>query len=409
MPRCALNFICKDEGHIVRRMLNSALPITDLIVVCDTGSTDGTQDLIRQFGAQHKIPTYIFERPFDNFGNSREYARLKLIEVAVQSGWNLQESWGFVFDCDEYIVIDSSFNKGELDKDLYTVHCYHDEAIFKRIFFFRLKADCKWMGPVHERLEGKDPSISLNTKSDIKIIVESKGHSWKGDLVNKYTRYAKLMETFLEQHCSNGHYLHTTGQCYITAGDYCKKPAYRKTLYKKALEYYRRAEQSQEIPSEELYHTQMAIADILNNLNEPWVNVQAEYLKAHQTDINRAEPYFRIINHFLNNREWNNAYPFSRLAIEQYQGKSPHLNRGLPVQVSLYGWKALCTHIMICHYSGNKGEGNYLLDRLLNQTREHPELFSRNDLAYINSFKPFFLTIRNLVSVLKKAFIQRGV
>jgi glycosyltransferase involved in cell wall biosynthesis len=39
-------------------MLNSVKTITDLIVVNDTGSTDGTQELIKKFGLENNIPTY---------------------------------------------------------------------------------------------------------------------------------------------------------------------------------------------------------------------------------------------------------------------------------------------------------------------------------------------------------------
>jgi glycosyltransferase involved in cell wall biosynthesis len=46
MNKLALNFICKDVSHVIERMLNSSKTITDLIVTVDTGSTDGTQDLI---------------------------------------------------------------------------------------------------------------------------------------------------------------------------------------------------------------------------------------------------------------------------------------------------------------------------------------------------------------------------
>ena len=31
MPKLALNFICKDEAHVIDRMLNSCKSITDLI------------------------------------------------------------------------------------------------------------------------------------------------------------------------------------------------------------------------------------------------------------------------------------------------------------------------------------------------------------------------------------------
>ena len=67
MGKLALNFICKNESHVIEKMLNSAKTITDLIVAVDTGSTDGTQDIIRKFGEENNIPTYVYDRPFDNF------------------------------------------------------------------------------------------------------------------------------------------------------------------------------------------------------------------------------------------------------------------------------------------------------------------------------------------------------
>ena len=47
MGKLALNFICKDEAHVIGNMLESCKTITDLIVVNDTGSTDGTQDILQ--------------------------------------------------------------------------------------------------------------------------------------------------------------------------------------------------------------------------------------------------------------------------------------------------------------------------------------------------------------------------
>jgi glycosyltransferase involved in cell wall biosynthesis len=43
-------------------MLNSVKTITDLIVVNDTGSTDGTQELIKKFGLENNIPTYMYSK-----------------------------------------------------------------------------------------------------------------------------------------------------------------------------------------------------------------------------------------------------------------------------------------------------------------------------------------------------------
>src|SRR5574344_1131073 len=72
--KLGLHFICKDEAHCITKMLESCVNVADVIVANDTGSTDGTQDIIRDFGKKHNIPTFVVERPFDTFEKSRNYA-----------------------------------------------------------------------------------------------------------------------------------------------------------------------------------------------------------------------------------------------------------------------------------------------------------------------------------------------
>ena len=113
MGKLALNFICKNESHVIERMLTSAKSITDLIVVNDTGSTDGTQDIIRKFGEENNIPTYVFERPFDDFEKSRTWAMEKLREVVSELKWDADKIHGYWFDCDEQLIIDPTFSKNQ--------------------------------------------------------------------------------------------------------------------------------------------------------------------------------------------------------------------------------------------------------------------------------------------------------
>ena len=55
-PRITLCMIVKNESHIIKECLESVYKHIDYWVVSDTGSTDGTQDIIKNFFEEKKIP-----------------------------------------------------------------------------------------------------------------------------------------------------------------------------------------------------------------------------------------------------------------------------------------------------------------------------------------------------------------
>ena len=67
-----LNMIVKDEAHIINRCLTSVLPLIDSWLIVDTGSTDGTQTVIREFLSE--LPGELVKRPWLNFAHNRTEA-----------------------------------------------------------------------------------------------------------------------------------------------------------------------------------------------------------------------------------------------------------------------------------------------------------------------------------------------
>ena len=71
-PSICLAMICKNESEVIRRALSSCRPYINTWVVLDTGSTDGTQDIIREEMAG--LPGQIIEEPWVNWETSRTRA-----------------------------------------------------------------------------------------------------------------------------------------------------------------------------------------------------------------------------------------------------------------------------------------------------------------------------------------------
>ena len=53
-PTVTLCMIVKDESHIIKECLKSMLPYIDRYDITDTGSTDGTPELIKEFMDEHE-------------------------------------------------------------------------------------------------------------------------------------------------------------------------------------------------------------------------------------------------------------------------------------------------------------------------------------------------------------------
>jgi len=70
-PRLCLNSIVKNESDRILRMLESVRPHISCFAIQDTGSTDGTVEIIQEWAELHNIPGDIGHGKFDTFAQAR--------------------------------------------------------------------------------------------------------------------------------------------------------------------------------------------------------------------------------------------------------------------------------------------------------------------------------------------------
>ena len=71
-----LNMIVKDEAHVICETFDNLLKyfVFDYYVICDTGSTDGTQQKIKEYFKNKDIKGEIHECEWKDFGHNRSEA-----------------------------------------------------------------------------------------------------------------------------------------------------------------------------------------------------------------------------------------------------------------------------------------------------------------------------------------------
>jgi glycosyltransferase involved in cell wall biosynthesis len=380
--RLAISQIVKNEAHVIERMLNSIKSIIDCAVFVDTGSTDGTQDIIKKWGEQNNIPCFVYERPFDNFENCRNYAMQMVKDKSDYAFW---------LDADETIEIDHKvFDKHKLDKDLYMFNTYIGAMKYTRNECWNTDKAFRWYGPVHEFIVCDEQGISSGLMDGIVVKVQMDGGSWKGNIPDKYKKHSAILEDYIDNKDRNARWVFYTAQSYHDSASIPDNRPENDERLRRSLKYYKERISRSDGYEEERFYSQFRVGTIMKVLEEPWYKIHQEFLKAYAMDPLRAEPIKAIIDYYLSAGEWHNAYIYTKFARTTFHGNNPYPTRLLFVDESLYVWRFLEVHAAACFYTGRKDEGTASYKELMDQINKTPQYFTQEDVMKIQSNSHFF-------------------
>ena len=97
LPKLCLNMIVKDEAHIIEERLTSLLSKInfDYYVICDTGSSDNTKEIMKNTFDKFHIQGEFYDHTWSDFGTNRT--------LALQAAYGKSE-YLLIFDADDEIV-----------------------------------------------------------------------------------------------------------------------------------------------------------------------------------------------------------------------------------------------------------------------------------------------------------------
>lgn len=285
-----LNMIIKDETDVIRRCLASAKPLIDYWVIVDTGSTDGTQEMVKEF--MKDVPGELHERPWKNFAHNRNEA----LQLAKGMGDFL-----LFIDADETFQYAPEFRFPYLDRDAYFVTTDFGGMAYGRMLLVRSAKDWQWRGVLHEALYMDTPH-SVGQLEGIKNFVRTDGARSKDP--QKYQKDAALLETALKEDPHNTRYQFYLAQSYKCAGE----------LEKSLVNYRKRIEMGGW--DQEIFWSKFQVALLLDEMKAPSDEVVNAYFDAYATRPSRVEPLYYLANYYR--RQGNNAaaYTISTLGVK---------------------------------------------------------------------------------------------
>lgn len=275
MSTIGLCMIVKNEANVIRNCLTSALPLVDYVLIVDTGSDDGTQELIRTFLAEHNVQGVVVDEPWRNFAYNRTFALERLREVKAVD-------YAMIIDADDVLILDSCFDatafKSRMEHDLYDVEVSHGDISFYRPHICRNRLPFSFRAVLHEYLEAPASPITRANAEGFRIATGRGGA--RSQNPRKYQDDAAVLERALTTETDaflRSRYTFYLAQSYRDCGE-----------RKKALgQYLKRAEQG--FWSEEVYISLLEAGNLMAALDHSFEDVIAIYERATQTAPARTE------------------------------------------------------------------------------------------------------------------------
>ena len=218
-----LNMIVKNEAHIILETLDSVYKYIDYWVICDTGSTDGTQQIIKNFFKDKNIAGELYEEPWKNFA----YNRTHVLQKAYKKSKYL-----WIIDADDIVNGNLVFPK-DMKSDSYNL-TYGPGIRYVRTQVVNNQLEWVFKGVLHEFIERKNKESYYIDLIKGDYYIESRRLGSRNKNTQKYLDDAIILVKAIDEEPElAARYSFYAGQSYRDFGDLINAIRY----YSKRIEY----------------------------------------------------------------------------------------------------------------------------------------------------------------------------
>ena len=345
-----LCMIVKDEAHVIERCLASVLPVIDHWVIVDTGSTDGTQQKIKDFFDRNGIDGELHEIPWKDFGYNRSEA-LRLAQAT-------DTDYALMIDADEILVFEQGFDpiafKNNLTADLYNVFAQFGQTRYHRPQLTSNRKKFYYRGILHEYVDCHDP---IGTRDFARGFMNTPIQD--GARSSDPKKYEKDAVRFEEALASG-----TVEEKDFNRYHFYLAQSYRDSQqWEKSLDaYLKRADLGGW--NEEVFYSLYQAGRIMEILEKPVDNIIQVYFKAYQTAPWRAESLWAAARLCRAFSRFDQGYRFAKQGL-----KIRYPEGALFVGQGIYEWALLDEFSIASYWTGNYRESRIASIQILKDNK----------------------------------------
>lgn len=293
----------KNESRIIKRCIEKILTIADAICISDTGSTDNTLEILKEYlPTLAPLPTIVVNHQWKDFGHNRSLSFVAAQTFCKSLNWDPNYCYGFVLDADMNVVITDKFKKESLVHTGYTIaqKSHNLEHYNKR--FLKLSHDWKCIGVTHEYWNNTncDNTNSDNTKCEQLTTIYINDIGDGGCKDDKFIRDKRLLLQALVKEPNNARYMFYLAQTLENLRE-----------YQEAIQMYK-CRISANGWYEEVWYSMYSISKIYFELKD-YVEMEYWGLKAYNYNNYRAENIYLLTRAFRGISHHFKAWHYMRL------------------------------------------------------------------------------------------------
>lgn len=330
--------IVKDEAAIIERCLAATAPWIDAYAIHDTGSSDGTPDIIRSFFEQIGVPGNVTQGCFDDFAQARNASLVEARKIAATH----DVDYLLLCDADMELVVEDSAFRDTLTADAYLLGQRASGLHYANVRILRVGAPTQYVGVTHEYLDVG--SAARPTLDGAWFRDHAEGSSRTG----KFERDLSLLDRGLVAEPDNARYVFYRAQTLRDLGrDQEAVSAYAHRASMGGWE-------------EEVWYSLLQVAVLRERLADSDDDVLAAYLAAFERRPARAETLVDLARYLRERGRHQLAHVFAARAVQL-----PPTDDILFVVPACYGWRARDELSVSSYWVGEYAESAALAQTVL--------------------------------------------